>query len=71
MQKLPRASTNAEALPQMDVHVIRHKRRRLAIEVLQVDPEAEAAEAERANKKSSAAGLLCSGPPAANTPLDF
>jgi hypothetical protein len=38
---------------------------------LQVDPDAEAAEAERATGKSSAAGLLCSGPPAASKALDF
>lgn len=40
---------------------------------VQVDPDAEALEAERANKRSSAAGLLCSGPPAAAgaSPLDF
>ena len=40
---------------------------------MQVDPDAEAAEAERANKRSSAASLLCSGPPAATAAnsLDF
>lgn len=37
----------------------------------QVDPDAEAAEAERASGKSSAAGLLCAGPPAAANILDF
>ena len=43
------------------------------VSLMQVDPDAEALEAERANKKSSAAGLLCSGPPAAAgaNPLDF
>ncbi|CAK0742405.1 hypothetical protein CVIRNUC_001394 [Coccomyxa viridis] len=71
VQKSWQSSKGAKALPQADVHVIRHKRRRLAIEVLQVDPDAEAAEAERANKKSITASLLCSGPPQANTPLDF
>ena len=35
VQKSWQSSKGAKALPQADVHVIRHKRRRLAIEVLQ------------------------------------
>lgn len=45
---------------------------RFAILLMQVDPDAEAVEAERSNKRSGAAGLLCSGPSAAGaSPLDF
>ena len=36
VQKSRQSSADAKALPQTDVHVLRHKRRRLAIEVLQV-----------------------------------
>ena len=38
MQKSWQSSKGAKALLQTDVHVIRHKRRRLAIEVLQACP---------------------------------
>ena len=38
VQKSWQSSKGAKALPQADVHVIRHKRRRLAIEVLQACP---------------------------------
>lgn len=37
----------------------------------QVDPDADVAEAERTNGKSSAAGLTCGGPPTAEKALDF
>ncbi len=36
VQKCRHSSADAKALPQTDVHVLRHKRRRLAIELLQV-----------------------------------
>ena len=36
MQKSRQSRADVKALPQTDVHVLRHKRRRLAIEVLQV-----------------------------------
>ncbi|KAK9909878.1 hypothetical protein WJX75_008871 [Coccomyxa subellipsoidea] len=71
VRRLPALNTLSRPLPGAELYLLRHRRRRLAIEQLQVDPDAEAAEAERATGKSSAAGLLCSGPPAASKALDF
>ncbi|EIE24544.1 hypothetical protein COCSUDRAFT_40910 [Coccomyxa subellipsoidea C-169] len=71
VRRLPALNTLSRPLPAAELHLLRHRRRRLAIEQLQVDPDAEAAEAEHASGKSSAAGLLCSGPPAATKALDF
>ncbi|CAL8467548.1 g7086 [Coccomyxa elongata] len=71
VRRLPALNTLSRPLPSAELYLLRHRRRRLAIEQLQVDPDAEAAEAERASGKSSAAGLLCAGPPAAANILDF
>ncbi|BDA42805.1 Elongator complex protein 4 [Coccomyxa sp. Obi] len=71
VRRLPALNTLSRPLPSSELYLLRHRRRRLAIEQLQVDPDAEAAEAEHASGKSSAAGLLCSGPPAAAKILDF
>ncbi|KAL0026942.1 hypothetical protein WJX79_001211 [Trebouxia sp. C0005] len=67
LQKLP--SLNALSPPILDItlFIIRHKRRRLAIQAIQIDPDAEAGETD----PKSAAATLCGGPPKADKPFDF
>ncbi|DBA85372.1 TPA: hypothetical protein ACH3X2_006051 [Trebouxia sp. C0005] len=67
LQKLP--SLNALSPPILDItlFIIRHKRRRLAIQAVQIDPDAEAGETD----PKSAAATLCGGPPKADKPFDF
>jgi len=57
-------------VPALSLHLVRHKRRRLAITPVEIDPDAEAAAAEAAGGKS-AASSLCAGPPAAAHALEF
>lgn len=57
-------------VPAVALHLVRHKRRRLAITPAEIDPDAEAAAAEGAGGKS-VASMLCSGPPRATNALDF
>lgn len=49
----------------------RHRRRRLSITPVEVDPDAEAAAAASGGGGRSAAGQLCGGPPSAAKAMDF
>ncbi|KAL3163286.1 hypothetical protein ABBQ32_009681 [Trebouxia sp. C0010 RCD-2024] len=67
LQKLPSLNALGPPIPDITLFIIRHKRRRLAIQAVQIDPDAEAGEAET----KSAAAALCGAPPKAETAFDF
>ncbi|KAK9788302.1 hypothetical protein WJX73_008158 [Symbiochloris irregularis] len=72
VRRLPCLNTIWRRPPDIQTYTLRHRRRRLAIEPFQVDPDAEAQAASSASGgQSSASGLLCGGPPMAASPLDF
>lgn len=72
LRKLPALGTMAPPAPEVALHLIRHRRRRLAISPVEIDPEAELAEAEAASGAGrSVASVLCGGPPAADRAVDF
>ncbi len=72
LRKLPSLGTIAPPAPEVALHLIRHRRRRLAISPVEIDPEAELAEAEAASGAGrSVASVLCGGPPAADRAIDF
>jgi hypothetical protein len=71
---MPWLNSLAPSIPQAPLHLIRHKRTRLALQPFEVDPDAEAALAAADGNASNpqAAALLCGGPPKAdNKALDF
>jgi elongator complex protein 4 len=57
--------------PQVARFVVRHKRRRLGIEPVDIDPDAEARLDAVAGSGGFAAAMLCGGPPRADKPFDF
>jgi hypothetical protein len=63
----------ARPMPDVDIYVIRNRRRRIAIEPFQVDPDADMGDTERGSTGSRpTAATLCSGPPKSDkNPLDF
>ncbi|DBA95005.1 TPA: hypothetical protein ACH3X1_002526 [Trebouxia sp. C0004] len=67
LQKLPSLNALGPPIPDVTLFIIRHKRRRLAIQAVQIDPDAGAGETDT----KSAAAALCGGPPKAETPFDF
>lgn len=67
LQKLPSLNALGPPIPDVTLFIIRHKRRRLAIQAVQIDPDAEAGETD----SKSAAAALCGGPPKADKPFDF
>ena len=72
--KLPAIGALAAPEPDIACFVVRHKRRRLAIEPVEIDPDAEArldAAAGGGGSGGSAAAALCGGPPKADKPYDF
>ncbi|KAK9816857.1 hypothetical protein WJX72_006241 [[Myrmecia] bisecta] len=72
VRKLPGLHTLVRPQPLVSLYVIRNKRRRIHIEGFQVDPDAEAAEADAAaGGAKSAASMMCAGPPNASKALDF
>lgn len=72
LRKLPALGAAAPPLPEVPLHLVRHRRRRLAITPVEIDPEAELAEAEAASGAGrSVAAALCGGPPAAAKAVDF
>lgn len=66
-------NTLAAQLPQATLFLIRHRRRSIALQPFEVDPDAEAAlSSEGASSGGSAASLLCGGPPKSEQgALDF
>ncbi|KAL0050026.1 hypothetical protein WJX82_003004 [Trebouxia sp. C0006] len=67
LQKLPSLNALGPPIPDVTLFIIRHKRRRLAIQAIQIDPDTEAGETD----SNSAAAALCGGPPKADKPFDF
>jgi elongator complex protein 4 len=70
VRKLPAMGTVVPPLPESELHLVRNRRRRLAISAVEIDPDAEAAEASGTAMKSVAAAL-CGGPPLKASVLDF
>ncbi|KAI3429336.1 hypothetical protein D9Q98_005431 [Chlorella vulgaris] len=63
LRKLPSLGAAAAPVPEVALHLVRHKRRRLAITPVEIDPEAELADAEAASGAGkTAAAVLCGGP---------
>ncbi len=59
---------------QVSRFVVRHRRRKLGIEPVDIDPDAEArldAAAGSSGGGGSASAMLCGGPPKADKPFDF
>lgn len=57
-------NTLAAPLPQATLFLIRHRRRSIALQPFEVDPDAEAAlSSDSGTVSSTAASLLCGGPP--------
>jgi elongator complex protein 4 len=72
LRKLPGIGVLLRPTPEVSLFLIRHKRRRLAIEAVDIDPDAEAAAAGAAGHGSKpASAALCGGPPNAETVFDF
>ncbi|KAK9825219.1 hypothetical protein WJX74_000929 [Apatococcus lobatus] len=73
VRKLPGLNTFARPTPSVPLYLVRHKRRRLAIEAVEVDPDAEAALAAASGAPSGgpAAALACGGPAGAPKAFDF
>ncbi|KAL4434654.1 hypothetical protein ABPG77_002777 [Micractinium sp. CCAP 211/92] len=72
LRKLPALGTAAPPAPEVALHLIRHKRRRLAITPVEIDPDAEMADSEAASGLGrSVASVLCGGPPKASKLIDF
>ena len=74
VRKLPGIGALVNPQPDVARFIVRHKRRRLGIEPVDVDPDAEArleAAAASGGRVSSAAAALCGGPPKADKPYDF
>ena len=51
--------------------VVRHRRRKLGIEAVDIDPDAEARLDAATRGSGSAAAMLCGGPAKADKPFDF
>ena len=64
--KLPSAGTLAPRLPDTTVHVIRNKRKKLAITAVDVDPDAELRQQERVKNSDGP-----SSKPTKATSIDF
>ena len=71
VRKLPGLGAFARPAPEAPLLLLRHRRTRLAIEELQIDPDAEAAEAAASGARPPSAGLCGGGPPGAASALDF
>ena len=71
VRKLPGLGAFARPAPEAPLLLLRHRRTRLAIEELQIDPDAEAAEAAASGGRPPSAGLCGGGPPGAASALDF
>lgn len=71
VRKLPGLGAFARPAPEAPLLLLRHRRTRLAIEELQIDPDAEAAEAAASGARAPSAGLCGGGPPGAASALDF
>ena len=78
IRKLPRLNILARQLPAIDTLIIRHKRRRLALEAIDIDPDAEAALGNKGvalgadgTGNGSLIASLCGGIGMATTALDF
>ena len=65
------AQSCSRGVLQVTRFVVRHKRRRLGIEAVDIDPDAEARLDAAAGFSGSAAAMLCGGPPKADKPFDF
>ncbi len=63
----------AATLPQATLFLIRHRRRSIALQPFEVDPDAEAAlSADSSGLATSPASILCGGPPKSGQgALDF
>lgn len=70
LRKLPSLGAVCAPLPPVALHLVRHKRKRLAITPVEVDPDAEAA-AAAGGGGTSAAAALCGGPVGSKTALEF
>lgn len=73
LRKLPTLGTMAPPVPEVALHLVRHKRRRLSITPVEIDPDAELVDAEAASGAGkSVAAVLCGGPAKADSKaLDF
>ena len=71
VRKLPGLGAFARPAPEAPLLLLRHRRTRLAIEELQIDPDAEAAEAAASGARAPSAGLCGGGPLGAASALDF
>ena len=71
VRKLPGLGAFARPTPEAPLLLLRHRRTRLAIEELQIDPDAEAAEAAASGGRLPSAGLCGGGPAGAASALDF
>lgn len=73
VRKLPGLNAFARPTPNVPLYLVRHKRRKLAIEAVEVDPDAEAALAAAAGVPGggTAAALACGGPAGAPKAFDF
>ena len=73
IRKLPALNAFARPVPTISMYLVRHMRRRLAIEAVQVDPDAEADLAATAGAASGApaAASACGGPAGAPKAFDF
>ncbi|PSC68407.1 elongator complex 4 [Micractinium conductrix] len=64
LRKPPALGTTSRPAPDVALHLVRHRRRRLAITPVEIDPDAEVADAEATSGAGrSAASALCGGPP--------
>lgn len=72
VRRLPCLGTLVPPAPEAPLHLLRHRRRRLSITPVEIDPDAEAAAAEAASSAGrSVASVLCGGPPGASRTVDF
>jgi hypothetical protein len=77
LQKLPSVGMLGPRLPDSQLYVIRHLRRKISIKAVEVDPDAEAgakagdAGASGGAGAGAAAKLVCGGPAGASKSIDF
>lgn len=72
VRKIPSLGALAAPAPHSELHLVRHKRKRLVITPVEIDPDAEAAAAAAEGAAgTSTASVLCGGPVKASSALEF
>jgi len=72
VKRIPCLGSLVGVRTEASLFVIRYKRKRIAISVVDVDPEAELAEEEASGSlQKTVASALCTGPPGKPSQLDF